>query len=166
MRLRLLIVRHGAAGDREQFATTGRPDELRPLTKAGKRDVELVTRGLRRIIPAIDTLATSPLVRARQTAEIIAGAYDIPVVETAALEPDAPFSDFVQWAEHGAKGDVTAIVGHEPHLSGLIAWLIGAGDEAHISLKKSGACLLRFDTMAAQRGGTLLWLATPKLIRG
>lgn len=163
--MKLLIVRHGQAGDREQFAATGKPDELRPLTKDGAREMKDIARALHRIVPSIDTLATSPLVRARQTAEAIAKAYDVSIVETDVLKPESRLADFEGWAKGGAKGKVTAVVGHEPHLSGLAAWLLGDSGDAQLELKKAGACLLDFDGLPARGGGTLRWLLSPAVIR-
>jgi phosphohistidine phosphatase len=159
--MKLLIVRHGQAGDRDEFAATGQPDELRPLTKAGAREMRDVSRALRRLVPAIDTLATSPLVRARQTADAIAREFDVPVVETDALKPDSAFEELEAWAHRHATGEVTAIVGHEPHLSGLTAWLIAPSGDARLELKKGGACLLDFDALPRRAGGTLRWLLSP-----
>lgn len=161
----LLIVRHAQAGSREEFAETGQPDDLRPLTKAGAREMKAVARGLRRIIPNIDNLVTSPLVRARQTAEIIAAAYDVPVVESDALRPEATFPSFENWARRQAKDGVVAAVGHEPHLSGLLAYLIGESGDARIDLKKAGVGLLRFDGRFERGRGTLRWLLTPNIAR-
>ena len=163
--MKLLIVRHGQAGDRDQFAVTGQPDELRPLTKEGVREMKTVARALHRIVPTIDTLATSPLVRARQTADILAKEYDVPLVETDALEPAAAYDEFERWAAGAAKSDVVAIAGHEPHLSGLTAWLIGVSGDARLALRKGGACLLEFDDLPARGGGTLRWLLAPGVMR-
>ena len=96
--MKLLIVRHAAAGSREEFAKTGQPDELRPLTKNGVQDMKEVARGLRRIVPAIDSVVTSPLVRARQTADIVAGEYGVESVESDTLQADEEFGSFVKWA--------------------------------------------------------------------
>ena len=163
--MKLLIVRHGQAGDREEFAATGQPDELRPLTKDGVREMKDIARALHRIVPAIDVLATSPLVRARQTAQVIASEYDLQVVETDALQVESPFQEFESWARRNAKGGVTAVVGHEPHLSGLAAWLIGTSGDARLELKKAGACLLDFDASPTRGGGTLRWLLSPGVLR-
>jgi len=163
--MKLLIVRHGQAGDREEFAATGQPDDVRPLTKDGVREMNNVARALRRLLPQIDTLATSPLLRARQTAEAIAREYDLPIVETNALKAESPVGEFEAWARRNATGDVTAIVGHEPHLSGLVAWLIAPSGDAQVELKKAGACLLEFDALPERGAGTLRWLFTPRLIR-
>lgn len=163
--MKLLIVRHGEAGDRDQFAATGQPDELRPLTNEGAREMKEVARALHRIVSSIDTLATSPLVRARQTAEAMAKEYDVSMVETDALKAEAPFEEFEAWARRGAKGGVTAVVGHEPHLSGLIAWLVGHSGDARLEFKKGGACLLEFDASPKRGSGTLRWLLSPSVIR-
>lgn len=163
--MKLLIVRHSQAGDREDFAATGQPDELRPLTKDGVREMKSVARALHRIVPAIDVLASSPLVRARQTADILSGEYGVPVVETDALAPDAPFQDSEAWARRSAKGEVIAVVGHEPHLSGLVAWFIGESGDARLTLKKGGACLLEFEATPEPGGGTLQLLLGPRVIR-
>ena len=71
----LLVIRHAAAMEKEQFARTGRSDDERPLTPAGKKEMARVARGLRRLVPKLDALAPSPLVRARDTAAIVARAY-------------------------------------------------------------------------------------------
>lgn len=73
--MKLLVVRHGAAMDQEEFARTGQSDDLRPLTSDGEKEMRRVAAGLRAEIGALDVLASSPLVRARQTADIVAAAF-------------------------------------------------------------------------------------------
>ena len=63
--MQLLIVRHSAAEDKEDFAKTGKSDDLRPLTAEGKETMAQAAKGLREVVPEISELATSPLVRAR-----------------------------------------------------------------------------------------------------
>ncbi|HKF95235.1 MAG TPA: histidine phosphatase family protein, partial [Gammaproteobacteria bacterium] len=67
--MRILAVRHGEAGDAEDFARNGRSDHLRPLTARGRKRVWLAARGIIRELPFIDVLATSSYVRTVQTAE-------------------------------------------------------------------------------------------------
>ena len=160
----LLIVRHGIAEDRDAFASTGQPDDLRPLTREGRRDFTKVARALRSVVPAVDVLVTSPLVRARQTAEILGERYGMPLVESDALRPEAPYTKLAALLKRRRASEVVAVVGHEPHLSGLIAWLIG-DTNARIAMKKGGACLVRFDRAAQRGAGTLLWLLPPGVIR-
>jgi phosphohistidine phosphatase len=56
--MHLLVIRHGLAGDREEFAKTGRPDDERPLTPKGRRRMRRNARGLRTLVPGLDLLAT------------------------------------------------------------------------------------------------------------
>jgi phosphohistidine phosphatase len=160
----LLIVRHGPAGTREAFAMTGQSDDLRPLTDDGIRQFTKAARGLHRIVNHIDAIATSPFVRAQQTAVILGERYAMPVVETEVLLPDAPYTKFAPWIKKSTTANVVAIVGHEPHLSGLVAWLIG-DKEARIELKKGAACLVRLDRTVQRGAGTLRWLLAPDQLR-
>ncbi|HEX7242015.1 MAG TPA: histidine phosphatase family protein, partial [Longimicrobiaceae bacterium] len=73
--MQLLVVRHAIAEDREEFARTGADDSLRPLTPEGRRRMRRAARGLRRLVPRLGLLASSPLTRAAQTAQILAEAY-------------------------------------------------------------------------------------------
>ena len=70
--MNLLIIRHADAGDREAFAPRGKPDSQRPLSRDGIRKMRAIARGLKRTAPPVDLLVSSTLVRARQTADIVA----------------------------------------------------------------------------------------------
>jgi phosphohistidine phosphatase len=159
--MRLLIVRHGIAMDRDEFATTGQSDDLRPLTTAGRRRMRGVAKGLATVVVP-DLIATSPLTRAVETAKILGRAYDIEIGATVdALRPDSPPKEFIAWARTRPSESTVAIVGHEPHLSQLVAWLTTGQLSAFVELKKGGACLLDFEHAPQQSGGTMLWLMRP-----
>lgn len=161
--MKLLVIRHGIAMDRDEFAESGESDDLRPLTKEGRREMKDVARWLRKKVKAIDILATSPLVRARETAEIVGNAFDIEDPEISeSLVPDKALEDFEQWCALYADKDVVAVVGHEPHLSSLATWLISGKRESRIELKKGGACMIDFESGAQHDSGTLSWLLTPR----
>jgi phosphohistidine phosphatase len=163
--MKVLVVRHAAVADKEEFARTGKSDDLRPLTAPGKRDMREVTRGLREIVPGVDLLATSPLVRAVQTAEILGDSYKRKLVSIESLRPEARYEDLAIWArEYGDKKTV-AIVGHEPHLSGLVSWLLASSRRSLLELKKGAACLLEFEDFPGAGAGTLLWSMAPKHLR-
>ena len=163
--MKLLIVRHATAADKEEFARTGKSDDLRPLTPAGKREMREVARGLREVVPAVDVLATSPLVRAVQTAQILAEPYKRKLVSVESLRPEARYEDFAVWARaHGGEKTV-AIVGHEPHLSGLASWFLASSKRSLLELKKGAACLLEFEESPGAAAGTLLWSMAPKHLR-
>jgi phosphohistidine phosphatase len=160
--MQLLIIRHGIAVEREAFAATGKDDDLRPLTPGGRRKMRRIAKALRSMIQP-DLLATSPLTRARQTAEIVADEYDMEIGATIeSLRPTARFPEFAKWA---AKQDATltvAIFGHDPHLSGLVSWLMSGSTSPNVELKKGGACLLSFVGSARRANGTLDWLLQPE----
>ena len=164
--MKLLVIRHAIAMDREEFARSGNPDDLRPLTDKGARRMERIANALTGEIDTLDRIATSPLTRAVETAEIVAGAYGLDDTEiTYSLVPDAPFEDFEAWCgKDGAQGDV-AIVGHEPHLGGLVTWLLTGFSESRIQLKKGGACLIEFESVPRRGAGNLHWLLAPRQLK-
>lgn len=167
--MHLLVIRHAIAEDKEVFARSGRTDDLRPLTDEGRAKMRRAAAGLRSIAPKLALVATSPLVRARQTAEIVVAALGPVRTETVeALRPDQAFAEFLAWLRTRVEEEnenAVAIVGHEPHLGGLVTWLMTGVEESRLELKKGGACLLAFDGAPREARAALLWLVTPSLLR-
>ena len=165
--MQLLIIRHAIAEDREEFARSGASDDDRPLTAFGKRRMRRNARGLRRVAPRIDVLATSPLVRADQTAHIVADEFHLTDMQTVeALRPDARLRDALRWIAKQPADAVVAVVGHEPHLSTMVTWLISGVEEERVTLKKGGAALIEFGARRpAAGGGRLEWLLAPAQLR-
>lgn len=164
--MQLIVIRHAIAEEQERFAATGKPDDLRPLTDEGRKKMTRGAAGLHAVVPKIDTLAASPLVRAQETARIVAQAYGIAAVETSnALRPDTAPTLFVSWlaAQNGDR--VVAVVGHEPHLGLLVTWLMTGIEESRVAFKKGGACMLEFDERPRRGGGRLIWALTPAQLR-
>jgi phosphohistidine phosphatase len=160
----LLIIRHAIAAEREEF---NGPDERRPLTEDGKRKMAQAAAGLGTIAPPIQLLATSPLVRAQQTAEIVKVALTpapARVETTDVLSPDGTMADFLAWIS-GVSERGVALVGHEPHLSKLVTWLVCGTEESRIELKKGAACLLELHGERRARAATLLWALAPSHLR-
>ena len=171
--MKLLVIRHAIAEDKEAFAATGQSDDLRPLTQAGRAKMRRGAEGIRTICPRVAVLASSPLVRARETAEIVAPALGIARVEIVdALRPERPFDELVAWlhrrvAPNDQEADPTiAVVGHEPHLSGLVTWLMTSGRDSRVELKKGAACLLYFEGAPRAGEALLRWSLTPSQLRG
>jgi len=173
--MQLLIVRHAVAEDRDEFARTGQDDAKRPLTKAGRRKMQRGVRGLRVVVPRIDVLATSPFTRAAETARIVADGYEgLEPVTVSELTPDGKYKDLIGWLRDQAARGVVAIVGHEPHLSGLAGLLLTGRNDPVLVLKKGAACLVEFapdegdpDAKADVGAGRakLLWSLTPGQLR-
>ena len=123
-------------------------------------------RGLREIAPKIDVLATSPLIRARETAEIVAkvlGKAD--VTELALLAPEGDKQALIAWLNEQPADATVAIVGHEPHLSAFASLLIDGNSRSRITLKKGACCLIEFSDGPSAGNGTLLWLLQPGQLR-
>src|SRR3712207_436500 len=143
--MQLLVIRHAIAEDRDEFAASGRDDSERPLTEEGRERMRRGAEALRRLVPKIDLLASSPYTRARETAELVAAAYDrrrdeIKLVEL--LTPESPLERFQSWVQRQSRATVVAIVGHEPQFGILVTWLMSGLREPRVELKKGGACLL------------------------
>lgn len=154
----LLLLRHGIAED-------GEPDATRPLSPEGHRRTAAVLERLLQLGLGADQLCSSPLLRARQTAELALAAGLAPG-GLALAEALAPGGAALAWlqglaAGEGLAGQRLALVGHEPDLGDLAAALIGA-PAGSLQLKKAGVALLRWQPGAGP--GRLLLLATPKLL--
>jgi phosphohistidine phosphatase len=164
--MQLLVIRHGIADDRDEFAKTGEDDSRRPLTKRGERKMRDGAAGLVRLIDRLDVIGASPLVRAQQTAAIVADAYgDTPVHTVEALAPEGKPTALVRWLAQQRAAEAIAIVGHEPDLGELVTWLMTGHEESRIALRKGGACLLEFSARPAAGGAVLQWALTPAQLR-
>lgn len=163
----LYLMRHGPAGERGDPAY---PDDTqRPLTDEGRRKTRLAARGLRRMGIAVDVVLTSPLVRARQTAEIAATELRLPISllrESRNLEPGAAAGDlFSELAAENVAGSVL-LVGHEPDLSRLTSLLITSKPrDMEVLLKKGAVCLVEVAEMPPAHAGALRFLMQPAQLR-
>ena len=123
-------------------------------------------RGLQKLVPEIDVLATSPLTRARETADIVSRRYDdIPVMELAPLVPGGSKEDVLAWLRDQKPSATVALVGHEPDLGILASWLLSGGAESFVSLKKGAACLIEMTEKPTPGSGRLEWLLPPGALR-
>ena len=112
--MRLIVVRHAEAAP-------GDPDELRPLTAAGRDAARAL--GERLAGEHIDVIVTSPLLRARETAEAIARSSPAPVEVDDRLAPGATAATTREAVE--GRGDTIVIVGHQPDCSEIVLELTG-----------------------------------------
>ncbi len=159
----LYIVRHGIAEERSASGT----DSDRRLTGRGRARMRRAAQGLRVLVERVDAIFTSPYPRAAETAAIAAAA--LPHApkprELDALVPDVPPMETLRVLRSVAKAERVMLVGHEPLLSGLASLLLsGSPDGVRIDLKKGGCVALGTRT-TAPRAATLLWVATPRMLR-
>ncbi len=162
--MNLYIVRHAIAVER---GTSGYEDDSqRPLTDEGRKKMKKITKGLHRLGVALDVILTSPYVRARDTAKILADRYEMTdkIFFSDNLIPPGNFESLV--FEIHEKYDLAnvALVGHEPMLSNLISWLMTGDTDARMILKKGGVACLSSDSLYQDGRATLEWLLTPALM--
>jgi phosphohistidine phosphatase len=161
----LYILRHGIA---VPPGTPGIPDDERPLTPKGAKRMHQVARGLRRLDLKLDRIITSPLPRARATAEIVADELDAgDLLETAdVLRAGADAATIRGWLRERTE-DRLMIVGHNPALTDLITLMVLGATRPQpqvCELKKGAIAALKPSASAPDRS-ELLWVATPRLIR-
>ena len=160
----LYLVRHAIAAERGDGAFPN--DDERPLTPEGIHKFRLAARGLSELGMKPGRIVSSPLLRARQTAEILrdAVAKDVAITISPTLTPFAEYGALIKAIAPYAEDEV-AVVGHEPHLSGLASYLLVGGDSAVLEFKKGAVARLKFPERAAPGAGSLEWLIQPGALR-
>jgi phosphohistidine phosphatase len=152
--MQLYFLRHGEA----DWPGWTKPDDERPLTDFGKKEVRQVAKFLNRLKVKPDLIVSSPLPRALQTAEAAAEQLKTKLRQDEALEPGFGISELsTVLKRHPSK--VLMLVGHEPDFSSVISALTGAS----LKLSKAGVALVDIDPEAQE--GRLLWLFPPKFAR-
>jgi len=163
--MRILIIRHGIA-EQTNGNGKGQEDAQRELTKSGRQKMRKAAKGLKKIVPEIDLIATSALTRATQTADIVAAAFgEVKVAQIAALSPRKPPAQLLEWLKAHSSDATIALVGHEPHLSTFLCWLLTGLQESFVVLKKGGVALVDIASPATAGRGKLLWLLKPSQLR-
>jgi phosphohistidine phosphatase len=142
-------------------------DARRPLVPEGKEKMREIAEGLKGIGVEVDWIVSSPLVRAVETAEIIAEslASRPPVDGCEAMQPGGSLEEVIAFLAKRPDRTRVLVVGHEPDLSELAARLIGAGSHANLGFKKGGCCMISFDEFPPKSPGQLRWWLTPRLLR-
>lgn len=150
----IYFFRHGEA---EPAAPEG-SDEARPLTDRGKQDSRTVAARLQAAGVRPEAILTSPLVRARQTGEILQQVFGVKAEHDERLRSGATLGSvqtlLSEWAKQGVM-----LVGHEPDLSTIIGQLTGG----RVKLSTSGVACVDVERVEPG-GGTLMWLLSPKLL--
>lgn len=159
--MRLLLIRHAAA---VPSGTPGIADDDRPLTPRGRARFERAAQGLARVADRPDVLLTSPLPRARATAEIAARAFGriAPAVEPALAHGGVP--GIVAALGRLPAEATVALVGHEPTLGALLARLLEGPRGERFAFKKGGAALVDLPAGPAAPG-RLVWFLKPRILR-
>ena len=160
--LELFLVRHAIAADR---GSDWPDDTVRPLTPDGAAKFRKSVAGLSAFGVEIDIVFTSPLVRCRQTADILAdGLPGKPRVHPIdALAPGGGQTAVIAEVSRIAKRPRIALVGHEPDMGHLAAKLIGL--KRPLEFRKGAVCRIDIDGLPPGGPGQLRWFATPRMLR-
>jgi phosphohistidine phosphatase len=152
--MHLYFLRHGEA----DWPDWNKPDDDRPLTERGKKEMKKVAAFLGRLDLSLDQVITSPLPRAKQTAEVVAKQFELELQEDELLEPGFGSAELKQLLKK-YPGESIMVVGHEPDFTETISALTGAS----LKLSKAGLALVDADPAATR--GRLLWLFPPKIAK-
>ena len=160
--MKLYLVRHAIAEPRGLL-----PDSERPLTNEGEAKMRRHIRALVRLGEDIDVVITSPLARARETAEILADGIDPrpEVVVEEQLAPDGDAMKLVETIVQRHMGRAVALVGHEPDMSELASRLISGSNEVDLDFKKGTIARIDVDEDDHPTLGQLRWLLSPRQLR-
>jgi phosphohistidine phosphatase len=153
------FLRHGIAVEPDEWK--GR-DFDRPLTREGIERMQREARAIADLTLELDAIVTSPLLRARQTAEIVASQLKLrdEIVEDVRLAGGFDARRLSEILDDHDKADAIMLVGHEPTMSAAIGRSIG---DASIELKKAALAGVVFADASATRG-TLICLIPPKVL--
>ena len=163
--MNLYIIRHAIAV--EEGTAGYESDSERPLTEKGRKKMRQIAKALRQLDVDFDLILSSPYVRARETAEILADIFK--------MKKKLEFSDnliplgnpelLIAEINEKYSVDNLALVGHEPHLSTCIGMLVAGNNTLGVALKKGGVCYLSADDLHhPDHRATLEWLLTLGLL--
>jgi phosphohistidine phosphatase len=159
----LYLVRHGLAAERGE----NYPDDTkRPLTSKGIQRMRQEGKALVALDVTFDVILTSPLVRARQTAEALAASFRDapPIVNTPALAPGGTHNAIIdELAKQSHRRKRIALVGHEPGIGELAGRLLGA--RKAVEFKKGAIARIDVTALPMAGPGLLRWFLTPRVLR-
>lgn len=161
----IYILRHGKA---EEHVQTIRGDQKRKLTESGKKEIELVAKGIKILDIEFDYIISSPLIRAKQTANIALKMIKIKkksLLIWSELKPESSVDSTIKKLKIIKPSASVLLVGHEPHLSTLTSKIISRSEDVGIILKKGGLVHLRCSTIRSEFVGSLRSLMTPRQIK-
>jgi phosphohistidine phosphatase len=169
--IELYLMRHGIAADLGDAGVL--KDEDRPLTLEGRAKMKQAAEGIGEFGLKLNLILTSPLLRARQTAEVVAEVLELQH-KVKIIESLAPGRAFVEgegrhaeiFLELGAyQFDRALLVGHMPDLSDLASFLLSGNRNLNIEFKKGAVCAIEVASLPPRGPGLLLWMMSPKQLR-
>ena len=155
---KLFILRHGIAAERGGFTH----DSERTLTSEGEEEMERVAKGMQKLGLEFDLILSSPYVRARQTAEIVADRFKMKVKFTDNLIPSAEAKKLLREieADYGSARNIL-LASHDPFVSAFMSIMVAGSPAMVVDFKKGGLCKVVCHKLTMGMG-QLKWLLTPR----
>jgi len=166
--MNLYLMRHGIAIDANDPSVLD--DNQRPLTNKGVKRMRRAARGLRRLGINFDGILTSPILRARQTADIVAGALGMESLleEISGLAIESSVEHLLFGLTRYQDREHLLLVGHQPLLGQTLAFIIDpsrGADKLEFNLRKGSLCRVEIAALPVNQPGVLHWLLTAKQLR-
>ena len=162
--MKLYILRHG---DAVEHGDPRYKEDERPLTPKGIQRTKQLAHVLREMEISFEIIFSSPLVRARETADIVARGPKLKVSFSDNLKPSGSMEKLVD--EINAVRPIpknVLLVGHEPYLSGFISLLCTGGLGLAVTMKKGGLCRMEIGLLTCAKCANLEWLLQPRVFGG
>ena len=162
--MELYFLRHGKAVEPGSSSAGG--DFSRPLTERGIDEMEAEAEAFLLLGLKPDVILTSPLVRAKQTAEIVAKRLGLKkrLIVAEPLSSGCDLDRVRQLLAQHSSAERVLLVGHEPDFSSIVGDLIGGG-AASVEIKKASMAALKVSRSVRPGSGTLRWLLPPRVLR-
>ena len=167
----IFLMRHGIASDLGVGGVIRDAD--RPLTPEGRTKLQVMAEGMRRLDLKFNLIFTSPLLRARQTAEVVADVLELQH-KVKLLESLAPGKGLIGaesgkaeiFMEMGAYNFARALlVGHQPDLSELTSFMLTGNRNLNTEFRKGALCAIEMTSIPPRGPGLLRWLLQPRQLR-
>lgn len=159
--LKLYVIRHGIAG---KSLDNELQDEARSLTKKGRDKIKEIAKGMKELAVEFDLVITSPLLRAKESAEIINDycGSDHPLIVSDLLRPGSSYEELIKFLNSLKDNENIAIIGHEPFLSGFSSYCLSKSKNPFLTIKKGGALILEMEGAIKPGQCKLSWLMDSK----
>lgn len=166
MSLKVFIVRHALAEDRDVFQKTNLPDSARPLLPKGEKQMQEMAKAIKKMVGQVDLIATSPYLRAQQTADILQKTFKrAGVFEMQELTPGASVLKTLRAIQKIGRAETILLVGHEPHLGRFLSFVLTGSTRNLFDIKKGGVALIEFANRIDKKQAKLKCFLQPSQVK-
>jgi len=163
--MKIYLLRHGIAEPQSEGNRFSDAD--RALTPEGITKLRQTGLGLKKLGVSLDLVASSPLIRARETAENVTEIVKCkePIQLWDQLAPGGAIDGLMQKLQNHQDKNSVLLVGHQPDMGFLASFLIFGSNKISLAFKKGGICCVQINEVPPQFPGELVWMLTPKILK-